>query len=84
MAQCGTVISVLSSWPDYKLKKLLTFISTHIKDSRDFKVKLDNLNSNARLPRNARLVTADAISMYTHIDTNHGLKAMRSFLEKIR
>ena len=27
------------------------------------------------------MVTADAISMHTNIDTNHGLKALRSFLE---
>ena len=55
VAECGTVILVRSSWLGYKLKKLLSFISTYIKDSRDFKVKLDNLNSNGRLPKNARL-----------------------------
>ena len=82
--QWGTFILVLSRWLDYKLKKLLPFISTYIKDSRDFEIKLDNLNSNARLPKNARLVTADAISMYTITDTNHGLKALRSFLEELR
>ena len=51
VAQCGTVILVLSSWLDYKLKKLSPFISTYMKDSRDFKVKLDHLNSNDRLPK---------------------------------
>ena len=55
-----------------------------LKDSRDFKAKLDNLSSNGRLPENARLVTADAISMYTNIDMNHGLKVLRSFLEELR
>ena len=49
--QCGTVISLLSSWLDYNLKKLLPFILIYIKDSRYFKIKLDNLNSNGRLPK---------------------------------
>ena len=42
------------------------------------------MNSNGKLPKNARLFTADAISMYTNIDTNHGLKVLRSFLEELR
>ena len=49
--QCDTVISVLSSWLDYNLKKLLLFILFYIKDSRDFKIKLNNLNSNDRLSK---------------------------------
>ena len=84
VAQCGTVISVLSSWLDYKLKKLLPFVSTYIKDSRDFKIRLNNFNSKGRLPANAKLVTADAVSMYTNIDTEHGLKVLRLFLEELK
>ena len=84
VAQCGTVISVLSSWLDYELKKLLPCISTYIKNIGDFKIKLDTLNRNGRLPKNARLVTADAISVYPNIDTDHGLRVARSFLEELR
>ena len=36
VAQCGTVILVLSSWLDYKLKKLLPFVSTYIKGQQRF------------------------------------------------
>ena len=42
------------------------------------------MNSNARLPKNARLVTADAISMYTNINTNYGLKVLRLFLKELK
>ena len=84
VSQCGTVISVLSSWLDYKLKKLLAFVSTYIKDSRDFKRKLDDINGKGRLPINAKLVTADAVSIYTNIDTEHGLKVLRLFLEELK
>ena len=42
------------------------------------------MNSNGRLAKYARLVTADAISMYTNIDTGYGLKVLRLFLEELR
>ena len=47
-------------------------------------MKLNGLNIEGRLPSNARLVTADVISMYTNIDTEHGLEILRSFLGKLK
>ena len=83
--QWGTFILVLSRWLDYKLKKLLPFISTYIKDSRDFEIKLDNLNSNGRLPKMldwSQQMLSWCIQIL--IDTDHGLKVLRSFLEELR
>ena len=36
------------------------------------------------LPPNARIYKADAVSMYTNIETNHGLEILRKFLEKLK
>ena len=81
VATCGTVLSNLSKWLDYKLKKLLPFITTYIKDSTALRQKLKRLG---RLPKNARLVVADAISMYTNIKTDHALKILRMILEELK
>ena len=35
-ATCRTVISILRSWIDHKLKDILLFVSTYIKDSNKF------------------------------------------------
>ena len=79
-ATCGTTQAVLSSWLDYKLQELKPFISTFIRDSNDFRKQLDDL---ACLPTNARVVTADANSMYTNIDTEHALKSLRWVLDEL-
>ena len=79
VATCGTVLSNLSKWLDYKLKKLLPFMTTYIKDSNDLRQKLKELG---HLPENARLVVADAISMYPSIDTEHALRILRKLLEE--
>ena len=80
VATCGTVLSALSSWLDYKLQQLKPYISTYIKDSDDFRKQVHELGP---LPPNARIITADAKSMYTNIDTDHALEILRSFLEEL-
>ena len=63
------------------------FILTWIKDSNQFLnyvTAFVKLQKNGRLPSNARFVTADAISMYTNIDTGHALKVLRWFLEELK
>ena len=84
VAQCGTAIASVSSWLHYKLKKLLPFVPTYIKNTRDFHGRLQDLNELGRLPENARMIKADAISMYTDIDTNHALATLRMFLEELQ
>lgn len=53
------------------MKKLLpTFSKTYLKDSY---VVLNDIRNLGQLPPYARLFTADAVSMYTNIDTKHAL-----------
>ena len=81
VATCGTALSALSKWLDYKLKQLVPFIDTYIKDSNDFRAKLNALGV---LPKNAKIFTADARSMYTNICTAHALKILRDWLEELK
>jgi len=68
----------LSCWLDYKLQELKPFISTYIRDNNDFREQLEDLGE---LPPNARVITADANSMYTNIKLEHALKVLRWFLD---
>ena len=84
VATCGTALAVLSKWLDYKLQQLKSHILTYVRDSDEFSRYIkayQKLCKDDRLPRNARHFTADARSMYTNIDTNHGLRVLKWFLK---
>ena len=62
------------------------FILTWIKDSNQFLnyvTAFVKLQKNGRLPPNAKLITADAVSMYTKIVIGHALRVLRWFLEEL-
>ena len=86
-ASCGTAQAILSKWLDQKLQQLTPFILTWIKDSNQFLNYVNafvKLQKNGRLPPNARMITADAVSMYTNIETTHALNVLRWFLEELK
>ena len=66
----------LSKWVDVQLQKVLHLCPTHLKDSRTFLQRLHNLEN---LPPSAVILTADAVSMYTNINTNHALETFWRF-----
>ena len=51
---------------------------SYLKDS--FTV-LKDLNNIGRLSNSAKLITADAVSIYTNIDTNHGLHILSKLIQ---
>jgi len=73
----GSLSAIFSTWLDYKMKELLPLIKSHIHNSfqiiEDFKT--------LELPENALLFSADAISMYTNINTDIGITSIKDFLE---
>ncbi|EJK44842.1 hypothetical protein THAOC_36589 [Thalassiosira oceanica] len=69
----GTRMNHISKWLDFQLQRLKPFVPTYIKDSHDLLAKLRNIGG---LPPNARLFTADAVSMYTNIDTEHAIRVI--------
>ncbi|KAL7527719.1 hypothetical protein ACHAWF_002294 [Thalassiosira exigua] len=76
----GTFINCLSKWLDHCLQKLKHLCPTYIKDSTSL---LDRLDELGELPPNVKLFTADAVSMYTNIDTNHAIEVIGKWLDKL-
>jgi len=58
------------------MKDLLPLVRSHIKNSTTLISQLKQLP----LPTGAKIFTADAVSMYTNIDTTLGMDAIRQFL----
>ena len=67
---------VWSVWLDYRMKELLPLSRTYLRDSEQV---LSELNALGRLTPNAKLFTADAVSMYTNIDTTHAISVFKEW-----
>jgi hypothetical protein len=74
----GSFNEIASKWLDYKLAKIVFLCPSHTKDSYQI---LHDLKQLGPLPPSARLFTADAVSMYTNIDTEHGLTTIQKWLD---
>jgi hypothetical protein len=70
------ILTVFLTWLDYKMKELLPFVQPYIKNSY---TAIEDL-ANMEIPENAKLFSADAMSMYTNIDTGTGINAIENFL----
>ena len=73
----GSLLHGLGVWVDRKLEGVAQRIVSYFKNTLELKKELLNLN----LPRNARLFTADAVSMYTNIPTHTALNLMGKYLK---
>ena len=73
----GSLLHPLGVWLDTMLQPIATSLPSFIASSYDLKEALQEMPG---LPSNAQLFTADAISMYTNIDTTSALEALSSFL----
>ena len=67
----------LSNWVDVQLQKLIHLCPGYLQDSQAFLTKLRRLG---RLPPTAVILTADAVSMYTNINTTHALATLQKWL----
>ena len=72
----GSFAEIFSKWLDVQLKKLLPLSPTYLRDSNQVLTELQALGP---LPPHAKLFTADAVSMYTNIDTHHALAVFREW-----
>ena len=80
---CSDVTSIphaLGKWVTKMLMPIVKAQSSYFKDSFVLKDLLDNLH----LPPNARLFTADAVSMYTNIKTKEALAEICNHITAVR
>ena len=74
----GSLLHGLGVWVDRKLQEVAQRIVSYFKNTLALKKELLDLN----LPRNARLFTADAVSMYTNIPTHTALNLIGKYLNQ--
>ena len=67
----------LSKWIDAQLQQVVHLCPSHLKDSQTL---LQLLKSLGKLPTTAVLSVSDAKSMYTNIQTTHGLNTLKRWL----
>ena len=75
----GSLLAYLSKWVDYNLNQIAKKSPTYILNSLQVKKEFEKLES---LPKNAIIFTADAVSMYTNIDTRHGIITIARYLRQ--
>ena len=80
VSTCGTMMAGLSKWLDYWLQKLRSQVHSYLQDSSHL---LRLLNEFGQLPPGARLFTADAVGMYTNIDTTHGIQVIDDWIDEL-
>ena len=74
----NSIPQVLSVFLDYHLKRVVHLCPSYLRDSWQL---LDDLKKLGPLPPGARLITADAVSMYTNIDTDHALEVLEKWFQ---
>ena len=74
----GSLLHGLGVWVDRKLQEVTQRIVSYFKNILELKKDLLDLN----LPRNTRLFTADAVSMYTNIPTHTALNLIGKYLNQ--
>ena len=70
-------IGIASKFYNFRLFKLIPCADSYLKDSFAL---LKDLPELPKLPTSVRLITADAVPMYTNIDTQHGLQILQELI----
>jgi predicted DNA-binding protein YlxM (UPF0122 family) len=78
---CDSFIEGFSIWLDFKMKSLIKFVPTYVQDSYQVLREMKDLD---KLPHNVRLFTANVVSMYTNINTKHGIQVFREWLMDLK
>ena len=82
VAKINSFVEIISKYIDYYLSKLIPFVATYLRDSFTLIEELKGIHK--PLPPSCLLLTADAISMYTNIHTDHGITTVERYINKYR
>ena len=72
-------IEVMSKYLDYQLQRVVHCCPSRLKDSASL---LNDLQQLPPLPLGTKLATADAVSMYTNMDTQHVISTVNRWLHR--
>jgi len=75
----GSNIEVMSKYLDYQLQRVVHLCPSRIRDSASL---LDAIKKLPPLPPGTQLATADAVSMYTNMDTQHVISTVNRWLHR--
>ena len=73
----GSILHGLGKWIDRQLQPICRQLPSYLKSSFDLKKQLSSLSFDTQ---RTSFFTADAVSMYTNIDTEHALSEISNFL----
>jgi hypothetical protein len=73
----NSTLGYLSKWVDRQLQKVIHLCPGYLRDSASL---LQQLHQLGPLPPTAVIIVADAVSMYTNIDTPHGIATLKAWL----
>jgi hypothetical protein len=76
VSSSSSFLSIFSVWLDHKMKTLIPLVQSYIQNS----ITVANDLKSLEIPEGALLFSADATSMYTNIDTETGVSAIRDFI----
>ena len=79
VSQSATFGAYLSKYLDFKLQPLIYTVLSYVKNS--FQV-IKKLKQHGPFPPGSKILTSDAISMYTNIDPTEGIPTIRKYLKK--
>ena len=80
VAKINSFVEIASKFVDYHLTSLFPFVTTYLKDSFTLLHELQHIKQ--PLHPKYKLLTIDAIGMYTNISTSHGLATLEKFIKK--
>ena len=84
ISSVGSILKIYSKYADFWMKKIVqALLPLYVKNADQLIDKLkDKLKH--KIPPGCRLFSIDAISMYSNIDTVHGLQVIHNFFERFR
>ncbi len=77
-SQCGSVLEPIARWLDYMLQQVLHLCPCYLKNGEELQ---NLLKQQGRVPKDTVIYSMDATSMYSNIDTDHGLDVLKRWLD---
>ena len=78
VSTCGCVSFAIAQWVDFTLQPMAKAQKSYIKDSRDLKKNVENL----QIPPGTSVFSFDAVAMYSNIDSKACLEVLTEYLRR--